>query len=91
MTDELVWERLAISVARSGSLIPSVHRTYVGALDQLYPGLLAPLFRTSSVLTDLHRAHLFGAWAMSSACIPAYLLGRRVTHRAWLSLPRNCS
>jgi len=86
MTDELVWERLAISVARSGSLIPSVHRTYVGALDQLYPGLLAPLFRTSSVLTDLHRAHLFGAWAMSSACIPAYLLGRRVTHRAWLAV-----
>jgi hypothetical protein len=83
MTDELVWERLAISVARSGSLVPSVHGTYVGSLDQLYPWLLASLFRTSSVLHDLHRAHLLGAWAMSSACIPAYLLARRVTHRAW--------
>ena len=86
MTDELVWERLAISVARTGSLAPRVHGTAVGSLDQLYPWLLAPIFRESSVLHALYQAHVLGAWVMSSACIPAFLLARRVTRRPWVAL-----
>ncbi len=83
MTDELVYERLAISIAKTGSPLPSVHGVLVRSLDQLYPWLISPLFAHGSVLADLHRAHLLGAWLMSSACIPAFLLARRVTGKRW--------
>jgi hypothetical protein len=86
MTDELVYERLAISVARSGSLLPRINGSFVRSLDQLYPWLIAPLFRRGSVPADLHNAHLLGAWVMSSACIPAFLLARRVTGKATVGL-----
>jgi hypothetical protein len=85
MTDELRYERLAISIARSGSPIPRIHGALVRNLDQLYPALLAPLFRSGTVLSDLHRAHILGAWLMCSACIPAFLLARRVTEKLWIA------
>jgi hypothetical protein len=85
MTDELRYERLAVSIARSGSPIPRIHGELVRNLDQLYPVLLAPLFRTGTVLSDVHRAHILGAWLMCSACIPAFLLARRVTRRLWIA------
>lgn len=85
MTDELVYERLAISIARSGSPLPRIHGASVTSLDQLYPLLIAPLFRDGAVTTDLHRAHILGAWLMTSACIPAFLLARRVTARSWVA------
>jgi len=85
MTDELVYERLALSVARTGSPVPRVHGVFVRSLDQLYPWLIAPLFRDGSVATDLHHAHLLGAWLMTSALIPAFLLARRVTGRVSLA------
>lgn len=86
MTDELVYERLAISVVRSGSLLPRINGVFVRSLDQLYPWLIAPLFRHGSVPADLHNAHLLGAWVMSSACIPAFLLARRVSGKASLGV-----
>ena len=84
MTDELRYERLAISIARTGSLLPRIHETAVRDLDQLYPLLLAPFFARGTVAFDLHQAHIFGAWLMTSACIPAFLLARRVTGRTWV-------
>ena len=49
------------------------------------PALPAPdragLPRTASSRTSLHDAHALNAWVMSSACIPAFLLARRVTGR----------
>jgi len=83
MTDELRYERLAISIARTGSPLPRIHETVVRDLDQLYPLLIAPFFRHGTVSGDLHQAHIFGAWLMTSACIPAFLLARRVTGRTW--------
>lgn len=83
MTDELVYERLAIGIARSGSPLPRIHGVFVRSLDQLYPLLIAPFFRHGYVPADLHQAHLAGAWIMSSACIPAFLLARRVIGRRW--------
>jgi hypothetical protein len=83
MTDELRYERLAMSVARTGSPLPDVHDVFVRNLDQLYPWLLAPLFRHGAVAVDLHRAHIVGTWVMCTACIPAFLLARRVTGRLW--------
>jgi hypothetical protein len=85
MTDELVYERLAISAARTGSPVPRIHETFIRSLDQLYPLLISPLFRHGSVPGDLHNAHLLGAWLMTSALIPAFLLARRVTERLWMA------
>ena len=87
MTDELLYERFAISIARTLSPVAEIHGRTSGSLDQLYPLLIAPLYRSGFVPHDLHEAHLLNAWVMSSACIPAFLLTRRVTRgtlAAWI-------
>jgi hypothetical protein len=82
MTDELLYERLAISIARGHSPLPRVHETFVPNVNQLYPLLIAPLFGDRLVPHSVHAAHLLNAFVVCSACIPAYLLARRVTGRA---------
>ena len=84
MTDELLYERLAISVARGHSPLPRVHAMVIPNVDQLYPVLIAPVFGGGLVPHSLHEAHLLNAFLISSACIPAFLLVRRATG---LSLP----
>jgi hypothetical protein len=79
MTDELLYERLAIAAARLGTVVSHIHGQATSNLDQLYPLTLAPLYRHGLVTNDLHQADILNAWLMSSACIPAFLLGRRVT------------
>jgi hypothetical protein len=84
MTDELLYERLAISIAHLGSPVPHVHGEVIGNVNQLYPLLLAPLFR-GMVPPGLHDAHVLNAFVMSSAAMPAFLLSRRVTGSVALS------
>ena len=81
MTDELVYERLAISIVQTHSLLPRLHGDVVRSFAQLYPMMIAPWFAHGYVPHNLVNAHIFNAWAMSSACIPAFLLARRVTGR----------
>jgi hypothetical protein len=81
--DELRYERLAISIARTHSLVPRIHGVNVESYSQLYPLLIAPFLRHGPVPQDVQTVHLVNAWIMSSACIPAYLLARRVTGRSW--------
>ena len=81
MTDELLYERLAVEVARTGSPLPQLHGVHVPSLAQLYPVLISPFFVHGTVAHDLPGAKLANAWIMASACIPAYLLARRVTGR----------
>jgi hypothetical protein len=81
MTDELLYERLAISVGRLASPLPHVHGQLIDNVNQLYPLLLAPLFARSLVPDGLLGAHVLNGFVMSSACIPAFLLARRVTGR----------
>ena len=81
MSDELHYERSAISIVQTGSLVPQLHGHVVRALAQLYPALIAPWYLHGGVPADLHDAHVFDGWLMSSACIPAFLLARRVTGR----------
>jgi len=81
MTDEMRYERLAIAIARTHSLVPRIHGVNIKSYSQLYPLLIAPAFRHGLGPGDLHVAHLLNAWIMSSACIPAFLLARRVTSR----------
>jgi hypothetical protein len=81
MTDELRYERLAIAIARTHSLVPRIHGIDIKSFSQLYPLLIAPAFRHGYIPGDLRDAHLLNAWIMSSACIPAFLLARRATGR----------
>jgi hypothetical protein len=83
MTDELGYERLAISIGQLHTLIPHTHGGFVRSLAQLYPLLISPWFLHGYVPEDLRNAHIFNAFLMSSACIPAFLLARRVTGRRW--------
>jgi hypothetical protein len=83
MTDELFYERLALSVVRLHSPLPRIHGELVANVNQLYPLLLATVFRTGDVAQGLHRAHVLDAFVMSSASIPAYLLARRVAGPVW--------
>src|SRR2546430_121150 len=56
MTDELLYERLGISVAQTGSPLPRVHGTTIGNLNQLYPLLIAPLYGGGDVAGSLRAA-----------------------------------
>jgi len=79
MTDELLYERLAISIATLGSPLPHIHGELIGNVNQLYPLLLSPLFHDRLVPPALHDAHVLNAFVMSSACVPSFLLARAVT------------
>jgi hypothetical protein len=79
MTDELLYERLAISIANLGSPLPQIHGELIGNVNQLYPLLLAPFFHDRLVPPALLDAHVLNAFVMSSACIPTFLLARAVT------------
>jgi hypothetical protein len=83
MTDELVWERLAISIWQYHSLLPRLHGEVIKNLAQLYPTLISPIFAGGGIPADLENAHILDAWVMSSAAIPAFLLARRVTGKRW--------
>ncbi len=83
MTDEMRYEQLAASIARTHSIVPRVHGVLVESWAQLYPLLIAPVFNHRYGPQDVHAAHLTNAGIMSSACIPAFLLARRVLHRSW--------
>ncbi len=84
MTDELLYERLAISIAHGHSPFPHVHRAAVANINQLYPLAIAPVFRHGAVLHGFHEAHVLNAFLMSSAAIPAFYLARRVSGSRWL-------
>jgi hypothetical protein len=85
MTDELLYERLALSIARTGSPLPRVHGVLISNINQLYPLLIAPLFAHGLVPSSLRAAHALNAFVMSSAAVPAFLLTWRLTRRRWLS------
>jgi hypothetical protein len=86
MTDELLYERLAISVAHSGSLLPRVHGDLIANVNQLYPLLLAPVFAGRLVPDALRDAHILNGLIMTSACVPVYLLARDVLKHVPLAL-----
>jgi hypothetical protein len=77
------YERLAISIARTGSIVPRVNGVNIHSWSQLYPILIAPFFVTGYIPDDLKNASLASGFIMSSACIPVFLLTRRVTRARW--------
>jgi hypothetical protein len=78
MSDELYYERLAISVAQTGSLLPRVHGELVSNVNQLYPVLLSLVYGDGDVPASLAAAHRLNAFVIASAAVPVYLLARRV-------------
>src|SRR5215204_7077070 len=78
MTDELYYERLAISVAQTGSLLPRVHGEIVSNVNQLYPVLLSTVYGSGNVPGSLEGAHRLNAFVIATAAIPVYLLARRL-------------
>jgi Dolichyl-phosphate-mannose-protein mannosyltransferase len=79
MTDELQVARLAESIAGRLSPVPAIHGVYYGALSQLYPLLLAPLYAVLSAPSAETAAHALNALLLPSAAWPAYLLARSIT------------
>src|SRR5215203_2631583 len=78
MSDELYYERLAISVAQTGSLLPRVHGEIVSNVNQLYPVLLSTVYGSGNVPGSLEGAHRLNAFVIVAAAVPVYLLARRV-------------
>jgi hypothetical protein len=79
MTDELQVARLATSIAQTLSPIPEIHGVYYGALSQLYPLLLAPLFGLFDAPTAATASHVLNTVLLPSAGVPAFLLARTIT------------
>jgi hypothetical protein len=78
MSDELYYERLAIAVAQTGSLLPRVHGELVSNVNQLYPVLISTVYGDGNVPASLEAAHRLNAFVIATAAIPVYLLARRV-------------
>ena len=78
MSDELYYERLAISVAQTGSLLPRVHGELVSNVNQLYPVLLSTMYGSGNVPASLAGAHRLNAFVIATAAVPVYLVARRV-------------
>jgi len=83
MTDELLYAKLATSIADTGSPLPRVHGTSIAVYNQLYPLLIAPLYGVLSPPEAFRAAHVLNAVVMASTVFPVYLLGRQVLPRAW--------
>lgn len=83
MTDELQYAKLALSIAESGSPLPSLRGTTVSLANQLYPLLLAPIYGSLSAPDAFRAAHVLNAVVMTSSVVPAYLIGRELLPRAW--------
>jgi hypothetical protein len=78
MTDELLYERLGISVAQTGSLLPRLRGERIDNINQLYPVLLSFVYGNGDVPASLVAAHRMNAFVMVSAAVPVYLLARRI-------------
>jgi uncharacterized membrane protein len=85
MTDELLYERLALSIAQTGSPLPALHHEQVAVYAQLYPLLLSPVFALVPLPSAVLVAHVWNAVLFASASIPAYLLARRLLP-GWMSI-----
>ena len=78
MTDELYYERLAVSVAQTGSLLPRLHGEVIPNVNQLYPVLISPMFGDGNVPASFEGAHRLNAFLIATAAIPVFLLARRI-------------
>lgn len=81
-TDEMVYAKLGLAIATDHSLRPEIHDQAMPVYNLLYPLLLAPFYGSGVGTASFHAAHIFDAFAMASAALPAYLIARRVLPRS---------
>jgi hypothetical protein len=81
MTDELLYERLALSFV-DGSFFPTLHGERVDVYAVLYPFLLMPVYALVDLPDAVRVAHGLNGVLFASAIVPTYLLARE------LALPR---
>lgn len=81
--DAARYERLAISAAETHSIVPRINGVNIHYVSMLYPLLIAPFFVGAALWKDLQNAQIASAYVMASACIPAFLLTRRLTRLWW--------
>ena len=81
MTDELLYERLALSFA-DGSFLPTLHGETVDVYAVLYPLLLMPVYAIVDMPDAVRVVHGLNGVLLASAVVPTYLLARE------LALPR---
>jgi hypothetical protein len=74
MTDELLYERLAIAIAEPG--LPRLRGELVNVYALLYPALLAPVFAIVNMPDAIVAAHGWNGVLFASAAVPAWLLAR---------------
>jgi len=84
MTDELLYERLAISITDEG--VPHLHDERVDVLALLYPLLIAPVFALVDLPEAIRVVHGLNGVLFASAAMPAYLLAREVALARFPSL-----
>jgi hypothetical protein len=77
MTDELQVERLAMSVLRHHTPLPTIHGVRVPIYSQLYPLLIAPFYAFPAT-TAFRLVHVFNAVLMASTAIPVFLTARLI-------------
>ncbi len=77
MTDELLYERLALSFA-DGALVPTLHGERVDVYAVLYPLLLAPVFGIVDLPDAVRVAHGLNGVLFASATVPVFLLAREL-------------
>src|SRR5918995_343492 len=82
MTDELLYERLALGIVDGG--VPRVRGELVDVFALLYPVLLAPVFLLFSLPGSVVAAHAWNGLLFASAAVPAVLLARRLAATPWL-------
>jgi hypothetical protein len=74
MTDELLYERLAIAIAEPG--LPRVRGELVDVYALLYPAVLAPVFAIVHMPDAIVVAHGWNGVLFASAAVPTWLLAR---------------
>jgi hypothetical protein len=79
MVDELLYERLGISIFHDWTLWPTVHEEHYSQFTLLYPLLISPFYGLLPTPAAFDVIHLINPGVMASAGIPAYLLTRDLT------------
>ena len=77
MTDELLYERLALSFV-DGAFLPTLHGAHVDVYGVLYPFLLMPVFAVVDLPDAIRAAHGLNGVLFASAAIPTWLLAREL-------------
>src|SRR5688572_27119422 len=77
MTDELLYERLALLFV-DGAFLPTLHGAHVDVYGVLYPFLLMPIFAVVELPDAIRAVHGLNGVLFASAAIPTWLLAREL-------------